>query len=391
MSIDEEVLYRCYKRILKLEGIRKTSKKKRDDEAVAKELNSSIPYYCAQLANNDELTESKRHGYLIASKQSMILYARIRRKNNDLISAEFDDAIDKLVRIVCSVEALYLESLRMKNKQVALIDVENLLNTNNGYTKLASMTITDFVDSTADSSLASEGVYITKTGKCYHVKECPCCKGKDVRLVQVIDAACRLHPCKCVLKMLRDDTSHVTVFIDESVKFDFGGGKREGGFGNYSYIICQGQLEDESWIRDDVVLAKGVGFCEENKCVTKVAEEAISKVLFTLAYDLGFAGKVRIFTDNLGVVGSWAKSERNNRLKELFEGVTITYIPREHNTQADELLREGIIIRVSPEAYRRIKNKDKKIKVLRKKLKELETERAKVTNIVKKAGSSNVV
>lgn len=389
-DVYEAILYDCYQRLVNLEGIHKNGKtKSSEDRSRVVYLHEIIPYYIHVLTEQyDELDDNRITGYLLSCKQLIILYARIIKRNSNLNSMKLKNHIERLIRLLCRIEAETIESLRSDNPIIGLIDLDELLSDPNTCASLAISLASSIIEESMLHN-ASEIVligtfYVTNSGKKFHKLDCPVCRNRTVRpldLCKVINR--KLQPCKCMSEFDYSDSYIVTAFIDESntsVPWDINGNERN--VSRYSYIICRGVLSYESQICEDNIMTKGVVILNNMLPLHQVSEEAISKVLITLAYDLDFHKSVVIYTDRTGIANSWMLNNKNRRLMTLFHNVDVRCIPREMNTKADKLLSSRMHLNIPMATYKKLKNSNQRIEKLEARVKELEDERAKITGFV---------
>ena len=204
--------------------------------------------------------------------------------------------------------------------------------------------------------------YITDKGRRFHHKDCPYCRGRQLTITtQKMIENQKFTPCKCLSALsIADDTDHtcVTAFIVESIHPVLWNEKgKKGKVGSYSYIICWGNLTDESQINDKRLIAQGVDFIGEHSHIERITESAVGKVLMTMAFDYEFTGPVHIYTDNQSVVDHWLNDARNSKLAKLFLAVKVSFIPRERNRRADQLGRTRMLLDMPISVYRETSKK----------------------------------
>ena len=355
------------------------------DKAMASGISSKSSLMLMRLTSTDiMLSTMEIQKYLIAVKGMYMQYSIIKGRNPSCLSATMADTMDKLIKAVCKHEADMISYLRLQETGGNRIDIQSVFdqkkNLNRLGNTLARTIIADAITDTENPIGFVPVFYITDTGKKFHSADCPYCRGRHLTATtQKMVENQKLTPCKCLsILSAPDDIDHtcVTAFVDESIHPVVWNEKGKGGkAGSYSYILCWGNLFDESQITDKRIIVQGVDYTGEHDHIERITETAVGKVLMTLAYDYEFIGQVHIFTDNLVAANHWSDNKKNSKLAKNLLSVKVSFIPREKNRKADQLGRTRMLLDMPISAYNEaVKNKDR-VKELEKKVKQLETER----------------
>lgn len=366
---DELILYEQYVRLGKLAEIKSGNKCKgslKNDNQHIRGISEKLPNILIMLENPSVATAPILHKKIISGKGMYIQFCNIRGRRPQCITQSLNENIDRLIRVLAKREAELLQKVRSQIVCGDAIDFESLFEEKTTLNKLATTLAGDLLtyEKTKGRSLAVSTkriAYITKTGTKYHVEDCPFCRGRELLLVSSDTILEReLTVCKCVQLKKREDKlmNFMTAFIDESIRpARWNDEGNVGKVGTFSYIICRGKLKDENAIHDSCVIDKGVDYMKEIKNIENFTEAAIGKVMMNLAYNHNFTGHLRIFTDNQSTTQKWNCIDTNLRLAGLFESVTVSYIPREHNTKADRLGRTRVYLSLPVDTYNEIVDK----------------------------------
>ncbi|SEB04457.1 hypothetical protein SAMN02910384_03194 [Pseudobutyrivibrio sp. ACV-2] len=362
---DEDIIYdQLIKLGISVKGTKAKGKLKSDTESIqylGGRVDSEI-YYLEEATN---LSQSELNKYICRAKNDFMLFNAINKRHPDLIKPNLLRRIDRLIHAIAKQEAILLQKYRIQNPNGNRINIEKLFDGNNYYKKLLNCNMSQLVkEILADSTYTTVGknrrdIFITETGKKYHRKDCPYCKRKiltvsSMKLVRNL----KLEPCKCIKDMderTKKEDSYRTIFVDESLHnvnwnlVDFGSK-----VSSFSYIICKGNLTSETEITEDNIIAIDVEYTPEQYRIERVTKSAIAATMLMLAFDYGFKGHIKIFTDNQSTMKSWMTENKNKRLSELFESVTVEYIPREDNTKADQLGRTQMCLKLPMPVYKQI-------------------------------------
>lgn len=383
MRTDEEILYDCYHKLYE-KGIGKKKKMSlTNDRKAINSISRKSLTLLTQLSGKSEVpTDIGKN--VMSAKGIFLHYAHIKGRNPGIIDSMLDVTMKNLIRAVCRQEAKIIREIRQQEAGGDRIDIEEFFNDKKNLNLLISrpvnMIVLECIRSMTDPIGFVHRFYITDTGKKYHRKDCPFCRGRSlIATSSIMVRNQKLSPCKCLTEMKSRETEEplfVTAFIDESIRPTLGdeNGKMRM-IGSYSYIICNGFLKSENEIDDDNKIIEGVELVGEENHIEKVTEEAVGKVLLSLAYDYGFSGQVQIYTDNKTVTGRWRELARNRRIAELFSRVDVSYVPRERNTKADKLGRKRMLLDMPATTYNKIVKKLAMIKDLERKIEELESEK----------------
>ncbi len=361
---DKERLYRCYCKLKDNNMIRRRTVDQMLDKEFVSGLAVNAPLILKDLSSkNSSKFDQEIYKKIIKAKGMFFQFLAIMGRNPECITEMITDVMDKVIHEVCTHEARMIKNIKNRDLLGKRVNVSEIFKDAKNLRRLGVTAASDIVDETITimknkAEREPEALFITKTGKKYHAIDCPYCKGRELipSTTQMINII-KLNPCKCVenLKIRRNS---ITAFIDESVhRVEWDKTGKRGVSGSYSYIICRGDIKDESQILNDMILVQGVDYTTEQKHVERITETAIGKVLMKLHYDYNFDGKVRIYTDNLNTSHNWKKVFQINKLATQFHSVDVKYIPREANKLADRLLHTRMILDIPIESYYEIVEK----------------------------------
>lgn len=368
---ESEILYEAYQHVA--EGVRRKKGKKvslKSDKQHEKSILESALLLLVYLVEVETLEPAEKQKMLMQAKSLFIQHHRIRTRNPQAVPDIADVKMDQLIRAVADYEGDMLLSFCCNQKTGSnVISVEEVFAQRTYYNRLGSTLATviykDAIQETTNKLCRNRSIfYITKTGSRYHRKDCPFCRGRELIICTETDVENqKLTPCKCITRKQPDyelDHSCVTAFIDESIRpVRWNESGEPDNIGNYSYIICWGNLDRESDITEEQVIVRGVEYEKENEHIEKITAAAILKVMSTLVYKYGFDGSLKIFTDNISAVSKWADNPQMGKMSGLFDMVTVSYIPRKENTIADRLGRKQIMLCIPSATYNDIVNKCK--------------------------------
>ena len=153
-------------------------------------------------------------------------------------------------------------------------------------------------------------------------------------------------------------SSEVTVFIDESSipnPWKWMDNDLSDLQGSYSYIICEGYLSSEKEISPmNTMTSKACpSRWSDNSTVSSL--EAITTVLEVLSFQYEFHDRVNIYTDNESIVKRWRDNPFSLNLSASFKHISVEFIPRELNQQADSLLNQHVFSDLPKKTMTRIK------------------------------------
>lgn len=364
---ESEIMYEAYQHMA--EGVSRKKAKKvslKSDKQHEKSILESALLVLVYLLEVETLGSTEKQKMLMQAKSLFIQHHRIKARNPQAVPDIADVKMDQLIRAVADYEGEMLLSSCDQKTGNNVISVEEIFAQRTYYNRLgstlASVIYKDAIQETTNKLCRNRSIfYITKTGSRYHRKDCPFCRGRELIICTKADVENqKLIPCKCITRKLpvsELDHSCVTAFIDESirpVRWDESG--EPGYIGNYSYIICWGNLDSESDITEEGLIVSGVEYEKENEHIERISEAAIEKVMLTLLYKYGFDGKLRIYTDNISAMEKWADNPTIAKLAEHFQMVMVSYIPRKENTVADRLGRRQMALRIPSSIYNKIVN-----------------------------------
>lgn len=366
LKTDEEILLECYDRMAN-KALKKAQKINPDDKQLVDGITKSCAKLLLTLDSSMNPPMSELHSAVRKAKVIYIQFLSIKGRNPGVISNSLNNTMRRIIRSVCRHEANMISLIRTQETGGERIDIEEILCSKEGMSKLgnqlAKEVIKDAINdckklSPMQQSLISHEYYITETGRKYHLKNCPYCKGKAlVGTSNKMIKYQKLEPCVCVLKN-KDIGNYITVYVDESIhvsKWNKNGVR--GKVGSFSYIICEGDISCESDITNEIILAQGVDYAVESVHTERITETAIGKVMTILAYDFEFTGVVTIYSDNQSAVDRWKDSHKNSKLANNFSMVKVIHIPREKNKKADALCRNRMFLNVPMDVYNEIVNK----------------------------------
>lgn len=380
LTADEKILYDCYRKIMTFKNRKMDIRK---DKASIVGINNNIEALLTKLSS-DEKAIDELEKLLIHAKGMYFQFAAVDASNPSCITVDLRIKMDCLIAIVCKHEAEMIKRIRINQVRGCSIDIEGIF----AQKKYANC-LGKSLASTIVLQAMKEGVncmgyvptfYITHTGAKFHREDCPYCKGRNLLATTFSTIKEQnLKPCKCLTEFgITDeaDCNHVTAFVDESLRTILCGEMDNNDkAASYSYIICYGQLTNESQINSSLVMSQGVEFSNENIHTERITESAIGKVLISLAYDYEFSGQVHIYTDNQAAVEHWTDIALNRKLVQHFESVDVSYISREENTMADQLGRTRILLNMSADSYNKLIDKCERVNELENKVSELESEK----------------
>ena len=376
---DEEFLYQCFCNFE--EETRRKAKKRANAKVYKKDLASiktNAQLVLMRLENEStSIIEVRKN--VLSGKHMFIRFVGISEIMPEHVTDSMKKTMDKLIHEVCRREAEMIDLVRMRELGGERIDITEIFSYNKYLPRLKGELAQDIVaDAVKDADIVfGPSYYITATGTKYHQENCPYCRGRQLSAVskKIVEMQ-KLTPCKCVAlqeKLQGVDHSCVTAFVDESIhetKWDENG--KKGRDGSFSYIICWGDLKNESEITPENVITQGVDYSTEHQNIERITESAIGKVLITLAYDYEFHGPVQVFTDNQHASVNWMDNRRNKKLVKLFHHVAVSYIPRELNTKADSLGRTRRHLDIPKEHYDELVNFAEEVNQLQKQVHRLE-------------------
>lgn len=257
---DEEILYDCYKKLAKNNEARNRKADLANDKNSVSRIASSTSLMITRLTETDLVIPAQEiQRYILGAKGLFLQCASIKRRHPNCIAESLDRSVDKMIQAVCKHEADMIEGLRQQEKDGDRIDIKMVFDQPRYLKQLGNMSARNIIAEAIDNENRylsdSPPIYITRTGKKYHVANCPYCRGKDLNQATArIIRDNRLLPCKCVDSThLQGELEHtfVTAFIDETihpVNWDEKGNK--GKAGSFSYILCWGKVTYESQITD---------------------------------------------------------------------------------------------------------------------------------------------
>lgn len=367
---DEEILLEAYHKMA--EDFQNSKKKRKsvalkDDQNLAKGILSKLCMILISLEEMDSHTMTEIQSHIRKAKSILVQVNQIKARNPQAISSIFDIRMKQLMKAMSRHEAKMIENIRLQEPGGKRIDVEEVFSKKQYYNRLgntlAPVIVRDAVKDVATSvGMANAKVYITETGLKYHMKDCPYCRKRNLmETTKAMAENQKLTSCKCVISQkATDEVDHtfVTAFIDESirpVKWNEDGNK--GNAGSFSYILCWGHLDSEIEITERNIIVKGIDYTHEHTKIERISEAAIGKVMITLAYDYNYEGDVHIYTDNMVAMKNWTSIQQNSKLSKLFNSVTVSYISREFNKEADKIVRQNVFLCIPATTYSEVVNK----------------------------------
>ncbi len=397
---DDEILYHYYVKLGEKNEAKKSKSTIEKDKEIISSIVGNVSLMLLRLENTERSTMAEIHDSIMLSKALYTQYSLIKGRSPKLIGSSLNLSMDRLLLAMSRNEAENISWLRSQEKDGDKIDIDKIFTIEQNMLRLgfepARSIVAEEFRRAPKEFLREEIYYITRSGKRFHLAECPYCKGRN--LIEISESETvkeNITPCGCVFEYWDApslEINCVTAFIDESIHtVMWNEDGRKGKAGSYSYIICRGSLNDESQITEKNLIAQGVDFMGEYTHVERLTEAAVGKVLLTLSYDYGFGGGVKIYTDNSGAVSRWDKVYKNSQLSKRFTSVKVKYIPREKNKLADKLGRSRILLDMPVGAYNEWLKKSKKIDELNIKVKQLEKELANIREIPEVIVAANVI
>ena len=360
---DYKVILKAYRTAASLaEG--KKKKCTQDVPSVVKKAKA-----CIKILENQKVRSGYRSTVRDAKELARIFAEWIVRRPQTIREGDCE-IMNRLLELTAEYEAANVQLLRQRKTLGMRINLGKILGDPAVLKRIliqeADRIVEGMFKDTKTVSLGRRGLqicYTTASGKKYHLKGCPYCKGREIYPVSgaMIDHL-SLVPCACItgrkalpLSQEQMEKKAVTIFVDESVRvnpffrYDNHLPEYEG---IYSYVICRGKLESEDEITDQNLVKECASFaddCTEDLNNTAVTIEAIYNALIWTAYRYDFHGEVYLFTDNLGVIGKLKREGTMLHLEKLFEKVTLRHISRKNNKRADMVGRKETLFHASPE------------------------------------------
>ncbi len=159
---------------------------------------------------------------------------------------------------------------------------------------------------------------------------------------------------KLIRKNDNNFSNWVTIFLDETLKenpLNPNGTK----ICNYSYIIANGNLKNESEINLENTIFEKIGQSHANKG-EEVTLEAIGDALFTLSYMYNYTKNVKIYIDNMSVLTHWKRRKKSYAVTQCFNSISVNFVERKHNKKADELSRRNVVVTLSIRDFKKLAN-----------------------------------
>lgn len=293
------------------------------------------------------LTMKENPKYVNKIKAWYISYSNLLGKDSSIANHPLTEYLHSLIHYVCKYEVEIIKVLKLRETG-GDFDIRKILNNESSLKYLGCLPAWKLIQIHIEAHKFDEIV-----GKCFEPRYEPQSVNSEAEETSLV----------------------VTAFVDESihpVAWDEYGNK--GKAGSYSYIVCWGDLSDETEITDKNILTKGVDYAREIIHIDRITETAIGKILLTLAYDFEYSGQVHIYTDNLCAANQWVSVAKNSRLSKLFKSVEVRYIPREKNKIADRLGRTRMLLDMPINAYEEIIKNKIDTEALKKRVELVETE-----------------
>lgn len=362
LNSEQKIIYEAFIKYQSMASrMKATTKKKR--KSSRDELFRSIDK-CVMALKSSSYTQAEKNTAYNKGRLLYQHYCSLRRTYPELITCSLDNKVDQLLNEL-SIQAIqYIDRFRKSEIGGTRINIDSIFNEDANIKKLMSQPMDRVLkDALSDRrfsivSKVDQKVYITQSGQKYHRANCPYCKRcKLIETTHSKVSNAGYEPCRCIGTTEKVhinpqgsastgsnemDKGVLSVFIDESVRKSYWSTldpRLDDKQSSYSYIICEGFLENENQITEKNTLYKNACLANEALDTTYSAIEAISTVLLKLAFNYDFHGDVVIYTDNTGAVDKWYKVNSNQFLAEQFESVRIAYIPRDQNKKADAVGR----------------------------------------------------
>lgn len=372
---DEQILYESYMRLAEINATNVKSVSITEDKKRVVGIMGKFPIILLRLDQDKTLTAIDIQNCLYKAKGYLVQLNKIKMRNPSCIQPSLERSMDSLAHAMCRREADMIKLIRIQETGGTRIDLEKIFEKKTNICLLGNKLAKDIVKAAMKDEISVVGEkdkdsvwYITETGRKYHVKDCIYCKGKTlINATNTMVYNQKLEPCKCVERtQMADDKTCVTAFVDESIhliKWNEKG--KPAKTSSFSYIICWGNILSEKHIREENIIAKGVDYYNETDSTARVTEAAIGKVLISLLYDYEFTGDIHIYIDNKSVVKTWTDKSVNSRLASQFKSVSVSFVPRERNTMADQLGREKMFLCLSTDVYNSIVDKNNNYNALK--------------------------
>ncbi|MBR1598029.1 MAG: hypothetical protein IJ661_03830 [Lachnospiraceae bacterium] len=391
--------YRRYPEVAKAKVVPQAFEKKL---AVRNDLqNRAIKVYHQLAGNVATMSECSK----LVNKGKVVYrqYVEYSISAPEIVDQSIQNDVDRLLRIMACWESEFVRQFRFNEHDGGRIDLIKILDDEANVRQLLSHTIHWVMEralSDTEYTIVTEedrNIYITNTGKKYHIAGCRYCMGRRLMAVSINKIENMGYaPCRCVTNLINDKGtktaavsgknairaiagrhSCMTAFIDESIRdnpaknWDYKAGNKQA---SYSYVICRGFLNSEKEINCANICMKNACLFTDTSSPNRTAIEAISTVLFKLAYNNNFHDDVIIYTDNDAAKDRWYLNITNQYLAKQFKSVVVKAINREDNTVADAIGRERAFIDVPASVMKKIIWQCNEYNELKKKVAGLEKE-----------------
>ena len=318
----------------------------------------------------DRVLLTCKYSILDMDKRKAILYGKnVYREYCGFVTAnpagktaQIENRIHEMLEEIALFEEqevqLYSESLGDEYE----LDLETVLNKSLYSKELTLIGITDVIrhairNKQINAIKVHQQYYITRKGTRYHKKDCPYCKNKNLIVVDIADQdEEKIKPCICIRGRSssnkqsgpkKKNKGFMTAFLDESRRDDPWkkmNPARTEKQNIMSYVMCKGYLEDENEISEGNVIEEDVYLSPAKSDNMSLAiHETFARIMIKAALDPSIRNII-IYSDNQSACECWDNNVSLKRLAELFDSVSIEFIPRERNRYADRLGRAKEVI-----------------------------------------------
>ncbi len=310
-------------------------------------------------------TENEKSNFIIAGKRSYKAFCAFIKAHPEEITEQLEERATEIVDLLVILELQSLRRYRLFMNANEYLDLEKILSCKQYVREFLNGPVVNVIK-TAISNKKFEAVkewkmvYITKSGIKYHNADCRylhkgkiTCVGPE-RLYIYSD----IKPCKCITdERIREleaanqreqETKYMTAYVDESIRPNpsYVVDSSQGEMQNLlSIILCKGKIKNEELITKGNTVAQFVNKASSTAKTSDTAIEAIGEVMLKAAAT-GFYNNLIIFTDNASACSSWKKRKELEALSKAFESVRVTYVNRNRNKKADDLIRKNDVMQL---------------------------------------------
>ena len=309
-------------------------------------------------------TELEKQNILRKCKNALRNYCRFVKGNPEALTEQLLQRKEELLSLIISLEVPLITRFRRSLGDDDYLDLEEIFSKHRYTSELVREPITQVLENAVkDKEIRAikkyKLYYMTRTGNRYHVSNCPCCRGKILCVDNEFNLVTEgIKPCRCVKKAYERaeyiglkkelEKKYITAFVDESRKSNPGHkiienlGKKQN---TISIILCIGKLRSEGDITERNTIGRYIHVTEDTDKLYKTTFEAIGTAMLKASL-MGINKKMIIYTDNQGASSKWRTCKPLELLSRGFPGVSVKFIKREKNTEADGLIRQNSILQL---------------------------------------------